>query len=169
MPRSDRRAVGCFGLLAANAAAALSFMLTFYAVSAPVGIAETVASCTSCSLSELLTEVASYSWGIITVLILTPFAALVMLPVTLLLTPLAFLVINRAPRRRHVMLMGGLVGAAVGWPLLMVVYGMIAPGSGMSVVKNSILSAGFSVVIPSAAAGMGFAWVMTWRRSSPDA
>ena len=166
MRQSDQAAVGCLGLLAANAAAALSFMLAFYAMSAATGIAETLASCSSCSLSELVAEIASYSWGIITVLILTPFAALIMLPITLILTPLAFLSIARASRRRYVVLIGGLVGAVFGWPLLMLVYGLVAPGSGMSAVKNSILSAGLAVVTPSAAAGISFAWVIArWRRS----
>ncbi|MEA1085194.1 hypothetical protein SFC76_13075 [Sphingomonas sp. CD22] len=167
MRRSDRTAIGCLEFLAANAAAALSFMLAFYAVSVPRGIAETVARCSSCSLSELAAEIASYLWGIITVLILTPFAALIMLPITLLLTPLAFFIIARSPRRRYVVLIGGLVGAVLGWPLLMLVYGLVAPGSGMSAVKNSILSAGLCVVAPSAAAGMSFAWVITRSRSSP--
>ena len=155
---NDGGAQGRLGLrvlLAGNAAAAVTFMLTYFACLAPAGMIKALSACSLCSRGERLEIIVSTVSGVATALLLAPFAFLVMLPIALLMTPLTRFVLSRSMMATSKVIIGGVVGALVGFPMLIFIFGL--DGGLAADQTRLLLFAGLSsFVAPSAAAGAAF-------------
>lgn len=145
----------------ANVAAAIAFTLTLYLCSAPTAVISELGACTFCTPAESRGIVWSSLWGIVTALFLAPFAFVIMLPISIVMVPLARFVLERVKRRRLIILIGGGVGGLLGWPAILFLYGSRAAASAPKVVD--LLKMMPTFMVPATMAGAAYSFVLTAR------